>query len=95
MGDTQLLTRLAEERTLLAAPQNVAERFYDSVGLMRGTWSPVGRMALGFAIGSGLMWAIRPSCSFGPDGEPLPVEETSLPWWALPSVLAVYSGVFV
>lgn len=95
MGDASVLARLAEQQALLTGPANAAEKFYDSIGLMRAPWSPVGRMAVGFGLGSAVMWAARPSFAFAEDGRPLDMEDATVPWWVLPAVLGVYSGVFV
>lgn len=95
MGDSSILAKLAEQQALAASPSSAAEKFYDSIGLMRAPWSPLGRMAVGFGIGSAAMWALRPSFAFAEDGRPLDMEDATVPWWVLPAVLSVYSGVFV
>lgn len=80
-------------------PMNAPERFFDSMGLMRGEYAPVGRAVVGGVIGAGIMFAIRPSFAFNSDGSPKPwgsgSGKTQLPWWILPFGLAVFSGVFV
>lgn len=76
---------------------NAPEKFFDSIGLMRGEYSPVGRAALSFGLASALIWAVRPSLMFNSDGTPKPYgsKGTSVPWYVLPTLAAVVGGVFI
>lgn len=82
-----------------SGPENAAEAFFDSIGLMRGEYAPVGRAAVGAGVGAAIMWAIRPSFAFDASGNPLPwgkgATATQVPWFVLPVALAIFSGVFV
>lgn len=78
-------------------PANVAEKFFDSLGLMQGEYSPIGRAAVGAALGSAVIWAVRPSFAFDKSGNPLPwgKDGTSVPWFTIPAALAIFCGVFI
>lgn len=78
-------------------PANIAENFFDSIGLMRGDYAPVGRAAVGAAVGSALMWSIRPSFAFDKSGNPIPwgKDGTSVPWFTIPAAMAIFCGVFI
>lgn len=79
------------------------ENFFGSIGLMRGSLAPVWRAGFGFAVGSLVVFAIRPAAMFLPDGSPRPWSalknqrglSTSVPWWLPGTVLAIGSGLFV
>lgn len=79
------------------------ENVFDSLGMMDGSMSPVYRALFGFTVGTGAMYAIRPSISFDQNGSPRPWSyvrnqpgvSTALPWWLPGAVLAILSGVFV
>lgn len=75
----------------------VPERFFDSLGLMRGEYAPLGRAALSFGIASAVVWAVRPSLMFNADGSPKPYgsKGTSFPWYVIPTAAAVIGGVFI
>ena len=77
---------------------NAPEKFFDSLGLMRGEYAPVGRAALSFGLASAVVWAVRPSLMFNADGSPKPyggAKGTSVPWYVLPTVAALIGGVFI
>jgi len=80
-------------------PANAPERFFDSIGLMRGDFAPVGRAAVGALVGTGIMWALRPGFAFDKDGHAKPwgkgANGTSIPWYTLPAALAIFCGVFI
>lgn len=92
-----LFTKLGSDPT--SNPQNPAESFFDSIGLMRGSYAPVGRAAVGGGLGALIMFAVRPSFAFNADGSPKPWGSgkggTSIPWFTLPIALAIFSGIFV
>lgn len=79
------------------------EGVFDSMGLMTGTMAPVWRASLGFALGTGLVYAVRPGFMFHENGSPRPWKyvsnqpgvSTSIPWWLPGSLLAIAFGVFV
>lgn len=77
----------------LVTPMGGMESFFDSVGLMRGTYAPAGRAAFGIAAGSLVMFAVRPSFAFNPDGSVK--AGARVPWWAIPVALGAVLGVFV
>src|SRR5512135_1725325 len=72
---------------------NMPEQFFDSIGLMRGPYAPVGRAAFGIVVGCVVMFALRPSWAFTPDGSPNP--KARVPWWTVPVALGAVCGVFV
>lgn len=74
-------------------PANSAESFFDSIGLMRGTFAPAGRALFGVAVGAVLMYAIRPSFAFNSDGSPK--SNARIPWWSIPVAIGAVCGVFV
>jgi len=94
---TQILQRAAKKT--VSGPENAAEAFFDSIGLMRGEYAPFGRAAVGAGFGAVIMWALRPSFAFDSAGNPLPwgkgAGSTQVPWFVLPAALAIFSGVFV
>lgn len=50
----------------------LVENAFDSVGMMRGSAAPVLRAATGFALGSMVMFALRPSFAFDESGKARP-----------------------
>lgn len=74
-------------------PVGGMESFFDSIGLMRGSYAPAGRAVFGIAAGSLIMFALRPSFAFNPDGSVK--AGARVPWWALPVALGAVFGVFV
>jgi hypothetical protein len=89
---------------LVNMPASAAEKFFDSIGLMRGSMAPVYRGGFGFAVGGALMFAIRPSFFFHPDGSPKPwgvgyrgdpADATMIPWWMVSAGLGAYCGLFI
>lgn len=68
-----------------------------------GMGEPIGRFAVGTAVGAVFTWALRPSTAFYSDGSAKPwsftagpgEEGTPLPWWALSVLPGVVFSVFV
>lgn len=82
------------------------EQAFDSVGLMRGAFAPVGRAAVGFGIGTAAMYALNgvhlASFAFDESGNPRPWKysqnsenATSLPWWMPGLALGAAFGLFI
>jgi len=66
------------------------EKAFDSVGLMRGSLAPLGRAAVGFALATGVVYALNgfhlAPFAFDDYGNARPwkyddPEGTSIPWW--------------
>ena len=76
-------------------PLGAPEQFFDSIGLMRGEYAPVGRAAFGVGLGTVVMFAIRPSWAFEKDGTPKPWSQSRVPWWTVPVGLGIVCGVFI
>jgi hypothetical protein len=62
------------------------------------------RAIVGYAVGTALVWAIRPDVCFDANGDPKPwvllgqqtgSDATSLPWWGLAAIPAVIFSVFI
>lgn len=82
--------------TYAVEPQGAAEKFFDSLGMMRGGSAPVMRAGFGFALGTAAMFAVRPPCSFDvSSGRPLTWDETATPWWAVPAALSLVFGLLI
>jgi hypothetical protein len=96
-GIDELFQRLGENPEINAG--NAAERFFDSVGLMRGPMAPAGRGAFGFLAGSVVMYAARPSFAFNKDGSPKAWGKGSnaavVPWWVVPVGAALVCSTFI
>lgn len=68
-----------------------------------GMGTPGKRFIVGTAIGTALVWAMRPSGAFNSAGEAKPwvllsdpsEDSTSLPWWALAIAPGVIFSVFL
>lgn len=92
---SSILERAAHDTSSM--PANVAENFFDSIGLMRSEYAPVGRAVVGGLVGSAIMWSIRPSFAFDKSGNPIPwgKDGTSVPWFTIPAALAIFCGVFI
>lgn len=79
------------------------EGIYDSVGLMHGENAPAKRFVFGNIVGSGIMYAMKPAISFGPDGSPRPwaltspnsANKTAMPWWMPGLAFGFFSGFMV
>jgi hypothetical protein len=78
------------------------EHFYDSLGMMRGGFAPYMRMLFTGSLAGVIQQGIKPSYAFDEYGNPRPFKLTSasdkstwVPWWMIPSVLGVASGVFI
>jgi len=77
--------------------------FFDSIGMMRGEMAPVYRAAFGFSVGTAAMFLFRPSFAFDASGavrpwrfsDPGSRSATGVPWFVVPTVLAIISGVFI
>lgn len=74
------------------------EKAFDSVGLMRGSLAPLARAGVGFALGTGLIYALNglhlAPWAFDEYGMRRPwkyddPEGTSFPWW-MPGVAAAF-----
>lgn len=73
------------------------------VGALPFGGSPVGRIALGLAIGTAVAYYFKPGMSFTKDGRARPwiildsqnPEATIFPYWAYPVVPAVLLGVLL
>jgi len=81
-----------------------AESLFDSVGLMRSPFSPIGRAAVGFGAGWVVMKAISPQWAYDENGQPRPwrygkdgsdSDAVTFPWWSVPLGGAVLCGVFI
>ena len=73
-------------------PQNMAESFFDSIGMMRGDSAPILRAGAGAVLGGIVMFAFRPSFSFNKDGSAKTFAETPVPWWGVAGVVGVVCG---
>ena len=99
----ELIDRAFQAASSGGDPANGAEAFFDSLGMMRGTYAPAARAGFGFAVGWGGMQALKPSFAYERNGNPRPwavtnprdPRATSVPWFAIPGALAIISGVFI
>lgn len=88
---------------VLVTATDKLEGFFDSLGLMRGTFAPVGRAAIGFAGGTIVAEAIRPEVSYNPDGTRRPwaithpdaENPTYLPWWVWGSLTGLFASTVI
>lgn len=82
------------------------EKAFDSVGLMRGAFAPLGRAGVGFAIGTGVMYALNgvhlAGFAFDESGNPRPWKyqqnsenATSVTWWMPGLALGAAFGLFI
>lgn len=88
------------------------EGVMDSMGMMSGgPEAYLKRAAFGAALGTGVVFAIRPSSMFYDDGTPRPFSfsqtganydgsgtgqhSTSIPWWSVPLGTAAFFSVFI
>ncbi len=82
------------------------EKAFDSVGIMRGAFAPLGRAAVGFAVGTGVMYALNglhlAPFAFDESGNPRPWKyqqnsenATSVPWWMPGLALGAAFGLFI
>lgn len=94
---TQIIASAAKPPA--SAPMNAAESFFDSIGLMRGDYAPVGRVAVGFGVGAAVMFAVLPGFAFNADGSAKQwgkgANGTSLPWFAIPAAVGLFCGLFI
>lgn len=99
----EIIDQALMQNQLAGDPQSILERFFHSMGLMQGELSPWYRMAFGFGVVAAAVWALRPGFAFSESGSAKPFrffapedpESTLVPWWALPLLAGVFSGVFV
>lgn len=92
-------------RNLANTPQGVAEHFFDSIGMMRGTYAPVFRVGFTFAVSWLAIRALRDYLPFWfySDGTARPWVVTDpeadgavlLPWWMGALVPSFYAGLFI
>jgi len=78
------------------------ETTFTGLGLGDGTFAPVGRFAIGFVLGAGIMEVVRPSVAYnGLQRRPWAVTSPSdpagtfLPWWGPGIVGGILFGVFI
>lgn len=100
------------EQTLAAVKGEVSafplvgkiETAFDSIGLMRGPIAPIGRAAVGFAVGTGIMYTLNgmhmAPWAFDEYGNRRPwkyddPEGTACPWWVPGAGLGLLFGVFI
>ena len=74
----------------------------DAVGLMQGAAAPLKRTAVGLALGGIVVFGLKPSLFFNPDGSLRPWSMTSndanatpVPWWVGVAFPAVVLGVLI
>lgn len=80
------------------------EQGFDAIGLMKPSWSPIGRAAIGFGLGAGIMYSLNglhmAPFAFDEYGQPRPFKlldprngEATYFHWAVPAaLLAVVCG---
>ena len=85
---------------------NYVEGFFDSIGLMRGTYAPAKRAAFCALLATGIVCYIQPKGMFI-GGNPRPwdvitrnpkdssVPPTTIPWFFAPLTAAVVGGVLI
>lgn len=77
------------------------EKFFDGMGLMTGNYAIAKRLLFGALLGGILITYIKPSIMFTEEGEAksFGLEETEettvLPWFIVPLIGAILSGVFI
>lgn len=79
------------------------EGVYDSMGLMTGEAAQARRFVFGALVGGGIMYLMKPTASYNPDGTPRPwamsspnaSDKTALPWWAPGLAFGFFSGFLV
>lgn len=99
---------MAEKLQEILAPKEVGvipaiEKFFDSMGMMQGTFAPVYRAGFGAAVGYIIGEAARPFWSHTASGQKRPwaftagesSSATLIPWWALPVGGAIVCGVLI
>lgn len=83
----------------VSTPLNGAEAFFDSMGLMRGAYAPVGRFTFGVVIAGAALYAVRPSMFFHDDGKPRSwgsgKGQSAIPYWSIPLAAGIVCGVFI
>lgn len=79
------------------------ESLYASFGLMSGDGAEAKRFVFGNLVGSGIVFALKPSFAFASNGEPRPwsllnpqsPSKTALPWWMPGLAFGFFSGFLV
>lgn len=87
---------------LITATDKV-EGVFDAMGLMQGTFAPVGRGAVGFAFGTWAAEAIRPEVSYNPNGTRRPwvlttpdaENPTYIPWWTWGALTGLFCSTLI
>jgi len=82
-------------------PQNVIERFFDAIGLMRGSMAPFLRVGFGFTVSAALLWYFKPAFAFAGNA-PRPWRGASgatgatwAAWWLVAAAAGLSLGLFV
>jgi len=98
---------MGDLKTLLASNEPTGawvhiEGIMDSMGMMRGSFAPVKRAALGAVVGYIVGEALRPSFAYSKNGKHREWAflsggqgDATIPWWIFPATGAVVLGVFV
>lgn len=72
---------------------NAPEKFFDSLGMMRGSYAPLYRGAFGFAAAELAWLALRPGVTFDKDGKPL--AKPTVPIWAPGVAAGAFCALFI
>jgi len=81
--------------------ENIVEKFFDAIGLMRGPMAPYLRVVFGFVVVTALEWYFKPSYAFaGKDPRPWrgasgATNATWASWWAVAAAVGLSFGLFV
>lgn len=99
----EVIDKAFKQQNFGVQPMGIFEPFFDSVGMMRGSMAPLWRAGFGIALGSILVFALRPPFMFDARGSPRPFiffdqqnpNATLIPWYAPPIFLGLFFSVFV
>lgn len=104
MGDSPVAQILqGQDEGPLGKVYGGIESVYDTFGLMSGDGAEAKRFIFGNLVGSGIVFAAKPSFAFTASGEPRPwallnpqaPTKTALPWWMPGLAFGFFSGFMV